>query len=304
MSSNNGRRHKGLLTTAPSMADVPWELPGYLMIIGGADRLDHTGTLAKLFLQLVERTERHSEQRDIVLITTATRHPEILTNEYVRIFTRNGYDPARIHAPLIRNHEEAMDEQKAQLLGSAAGIFITGGDQYALTQVLDRSNAEKAIMEAYGRGAVVAGTSAGATAMGKPMLVAGGGTGELRMGMVQMSNGLGWAGDDLIIDTHFGARGRFPRLTASVAENPAALGVGIDENTCLLVDCHGHGVVAGAGVVYFVDASHSIVNTAHGTFPGTPISVGPLQVAVLAAGGEYDLRGRQVVLEMGAPSRV
>ncbi len=197
-----------------------------------------------------------------------------------------------------------MDQHTAQLLSRAAGIFVTGGDQYALTQALDHSRVEEAIMEAYGRGAVVAGTSAGATAMGKPMLVAGGGTGELRMGMVQMSNGLGWAGDDIIIDTHFGARGRFPRLAASVAEHPAALGVGIDENTCLLLDCHGHSIVAGAGVVYFVDASHAVVNTAHGTFPGTPISVGPLQVAVLSAGGEYDLRGRRVLLEMGAPSRV
>lgn len=304
MSSNNGRRHKGLLVNTPSVADVPWELPGYLMVIGGADRLDHTGTLAKLFLQLVERTERNSALRDIVLITTATRHPEILTNEYVRIFSRHGYDRERIHAPLIRNHEEAMDQQTMDLLGSAAGIFITGGDQYALTQVLDHSRAEEAVMDAYGLGAVVAGTSAGATAMGKPMLVAGGGTGELRMGMVQMSNGLGWAGDDLIIDTHFGARGRFPRLAASVAENPAALGVGIDENTCMLVDCHGHATVAGTGVVYFVDASHSIVNTAHGTFPGTPISVGPLQVAVLAAGGEYDLRSRRVLLETSVPTRV
>ncbi|MEA2575390.1 MAG: cyanophycinase [Chloroflexia bacterium] len=286
------------------MADVEWELPGYLMIIGGADRLDHTGTLAKLFLQLVERTERHSEQRDIVLITTATRHPEILTSEYVRIFTRNGYNPARIHAPLIRNHEEAMDEQTTDLLGRAAGIFITGGDQYALTQVLDHSSAEKAIMDSYGRGGVVAGTSAGATAMGKPMLVAGGGTGELRMGMVQMSNGLGWAGEDLIIDTHFGARGRFPRLTASVAEHPAALGIGIDENTCLLLDCHGRGTVRGTGVVYFVDASRAAVNTAHGTHPGTPISVGPLEVAVLASGGEYDVRERRVLLEMGAPTGV
>ncbi|HET6261382.1 MAG TPA: cyanophycinase [Chloroflexia bacterium] len=304
MSSTNGRRQKGPLASAPSMADAPWELPGYLMIIGGADRLDHTGILAKLFLQLVERAERHSEQRDIVLITTATRHPEILKNEYVRIYTRHGYDPARIHAPLIRNHDEAMDEHTMGLLDRAAGIFITGGDQYALTQVLDRTRAEKAIMAAYGRGAVVAGTSAGATAMGRPMVVAGGGTGELRMGMVQMSNGLGWAGDDLIIDTHFGARGRFPRLTASVAEHPAALGVGIDENTCLLLDCHWRGTVKGTGVVYFVDASHAQVNTAHGTFPGTPISVGPLEVAVLSSGGEYDMRARRVLLEMGAPSRV
>ena len=129
-------------------------------------------------------------------------------------------------------------------------------------------------MTAYGRGAVVAGTSAGATAMGRPMIVAGGGSGELKMGMVQMSSGLAWAGDDLIIDTHFGARGRFPRLASAVAEHPAALGVGIDENTCLLVEYTGECSVAGTGVVYFVDGSHLTLNTAHGTHIGHPVRWG------------------------------
>lgn len=300
MSSSNGRAANGV----DAVAEQPWQTPGYLMIIGGADRLDQNGTIARLFLNLVERTERNSGQRDIVIITTATRHPEILTNEYIRIFTRLGVERERIHAPFIRNHEEAQDERTMRLLRDAAGIFITGGDQYTLTQVLDRSRAERAIMEAYGRGAVVAGTSAGATAMGRPMVVAGGGTGELRMGMVQMSNGLGWAGNDIIIDTHFGARGRFPRLTASVAEHPEALGVGIDENTCVLLESSGRCTIVGTGVVYFVDAAHTTVNTAHKSHSGTPISVGPLQVTVLAAGERYDLHARRLPLEVGVASKV
>jgi cyanophycinase len=271
-----------------------WQRPGHLMIIGGADRLDPESRVSKLFLALANRTEEHSDQRDIVLVSTATRHPEVLTGEYIRIFTMLGVPREQIHAPLIRNRDEAQRDENAQLLAGAAGIFLTGGDQYTLTQMLDRTPAEEGIMQAFGSGAVVAGTSAGATAMGRPMIVAGGGSGELKTGIVQMSTGLAWAGDDLIIDTHFGARGRFPRLASAVAEHPAALGVGIDENTCLLVDADGNCVVGGTGVVYFVDGSHVEFNSAHRARSGRPISVGPLNVCVLAAGEHYNLRTRQV----------
>src|SRR5205085_9193513 len=139
---------------------------------------------------------------------------EILTGEYIRIYTKLGIAHENISTPLIRTREEAHHQENVATLSRAAGIFITGGDQYTLTQVLDRTPVEEAMMQAYHKGAVIAGTSAGATAMGRPMIVAGGGSGELRMGMVQMSHGLGWVGDDMIVDTHFGARGRFPRLAS------------------------------------------------------------------------------------------
>jgi cyanophycinase len=263
------------------------------MIIGGADRLDHEGRLARLFLRLVERTEQHTPLRDVVLISTATRHPEILTGDYLSLFGRLGLNRARVHTPFIRSREEAFDPEFTKLVSRAAGIFVTGGDQYALTQALDRTPVEEAIRTAYGAGAIVAGTSAGATAMGGPMIVAGGGSGELRRGMVQIASGLGWAGDDIIIDTHFGARGRFPRLASVVADHPFALAVGIDENTCLLVDGERRAFVAGAGEVYFVDASDALVNTTHEVSMGAPVSVGPLSVHILCAGQSFDLAGRR-----------
>lgn len=281
-----------------------WQTPGLLMVIGGADRLDPDFRLAKLFCELVHRTAENSEQRGIVLVSTATRHPEILTEEYSRIYTKLGVPREHIGTPYIRTREEAHHQENVALLSQAAGIFITGGDQYILTQALDKTPAEEAMMQAYQKGAIIAGTSAGATAMGRPMIVAGGGSGELRMGMVQMSHGLGWVGDDTIIDTHFGARGRFPRLASAVAEHPAALGIGIDENTCLLVDADGHCIVAGAGVTYFVDAAQTQINTAHGAHTGHPITVGPLSVNVLSAGEEYDLPTRKIVFAQGSAHTV
>lgn len=283
---------------------VPSETPGHLMIIGGADRLDPEHAISRLFLQFVARAEAHSTLRDIVLVSTATRHPEILNADYITIFTRLGIPRDRIHTPMIRNHDEAHNRANVDLLAGAAGIFVTGGDQYTLSHTLDSTPVETAIKDAYGRGAIVAGTSAGATAMGRPMIVAGGGSGELRKGMVQMSHGLAWAGDDLIIDTHFGARGRFPRLAAAVAEHPAALGVGIDENTCLLVDSHGLCTVAGRGVVYMVDGGDLDLNSTHEVGTGHPISVGPLRVFVLAEGQHYDLEARRLRVARRAAGKV
>jgi cyanophycinase len=296
----SGKNGNGTRIKIDATRDTPevagaWRAPGHLMIIGGADRLDPEARLAKLFIQLADRAQSNSTLRDIVMISTATRHPEILTNDYLHIYNRIGVDRARIHTPFIRNRDEASDIRNADLVRNAAGIFLTGGDQYALTQTLDRTPVEEAIREAYGKGAVVAGTSAGATAMGRPMIVAGGGSGELRKGMVQLSNGLAWAGDDLIIDTHFGSRGRFPRLASVVAEHPHALGVGIDENTCLLVDNDGRALVVGVGVVYFIDASHTALDTAPRVRTGQPVSIGALNVHILAAGQEYNLRTRKLL---------
>src|SRR5690349_4507376 len=137
-----------------------WRTPGYLMIIGGADRLDPESRLQKLFLRLVNRVQENSGQRGIVLISTATRHPEILTSEYIRIFGRLGVHE-NVYAPLIRSREEAHNPDVAGLIAQAAGIFLTGGDQYTLTQTLDKTPVEEAVMSAFGNGAVIAGTSAG-----------------------------------------------------------------------------------------------------------------------------------------------
>jgi len=281
-----------------------WKVPGYLMVIGGADRLDPKSIIPRLFLKHVEVTEANSSQRDIVLVSSATRHPTVLTDDYRHIFERLGVPRSRVHTPWIRNREEAEHPDNIALLTGAAGIYLTGGDQYLLTQVLDRTSAEVAMRDAYLRGAVVAGTSAGATAMGRPMIVAGGGTGELRLGVVQMSGGLGWVGDDTIIDTHFGARGRFPRLASAIAEHPEALGIGIDENTCLLVDSAKHCTIEGTGVVYFIDGSKARLNSAHKTRPGHALSIGTLEVTVLSAGGKYDLIKRKPILESGEKVRV
>ncbi|MEP6774660.1 MAG: hypothetical protein ABJA50_03610, partial [Chloroflexota bacterium] len=88
--SSNGVQPKIIATDRDRVLSGVWQAPGYLMIIGGADRLDHESRIARLFVQLVERVETHCALRDIVLISTATRHPDILTHEYMHILSRIG----------------------------------------------------------------------------------------------------------------------------------------------------------------------------------------------------------------------
>jgi cyanophycinase len=257
---------------------------GHLMIIGGSERLDRSLRLLWRFLQLCDAAPG---RRDIVIITSATGHPAALGGEYVRHFTEMGWPPDAIHLPPLATRDEATDPGVAALIGGAAGLFMTGGDQVELVEVLQGTPAGQAMEAAYWAGAIIAGTSAGATAMGHPMIARGGGSGEVKRGEIALSPGLALAGQGLIIDTHFGRRGRFPRLVAAIAEEPSAIGVGIDENTALHIGPDSpHAEVLGSGVVYLIERpAASIQHDAE----AAAVGAAPLSLYVLREGQRYDL---------------
>jgi cyanophycinase len=262
---------------------------GTLLIVGGSERLDRDLTILRTFVQLADAVPG---RRDLVILTAATGHPEILGGEYRDIFAEHlGWHPRRIHMPQVATREQAEDPATADLLAGAAGIYMTGGDQVALLDVLGRTAAAAAMLTAYHAGAIIGGTSAGATAMGDPMIARGGGSGELRRGMVTIKRGMALAGTDLFLDTHFGERGRFPRMCAALAEDPQALGVGIDENTALILRPRTRRVdIIGRGVVYFLDGH----NAHPGAVPlGAPVALSPLALHILTSGDCYDLARRR-----------
>ena len=232
-------------------AHSPQRPQGTLLIVGGSERLDKQLAILRTWVELCDRVPGRREQ---VIITAATGHPAALGGEYVRVLRQLGWPADLIHLPLLATREEAQDSRTAELIARAAGIWMTGGDQVALVDTLRDTPAGHALLAAYAAGAVVGGTSAGATALGDPMIARGGGSGELRRGEVALHPGFGLAGSGLIIDTHFGRRGRFPRLAAAVVEHPPAVGIGLDENTALLVPPHGPARVIGQGVVYILEA--------------------------------------------------
>jgi cyanophycinase len=268
---------------------------GYLLIVGGSERLDKELRLLRTYLQLCDRAPG---RRDQVIITAATGHPEALGGEYWRIFRELGWPNHLIHMPPLATREQASDPGVAALVAQAAGVWMTGGDQVDLVDILQGTPVGDAMFTAYQEGAVVGGTSAGATAIGNPMIARGGGSGEVKPGEIRLHPGFGFTGSDMLIDTHFGRRGRFPRLVAAIAEHPTAVGIGIDENTALLVrpdtpDAE----ILGSGVVYLIENPHPPENW--DPHRGT-VGITPLTLYTLREGHRYEIGARSSTAVAGS----
>lgn len=253
--------------------------PGRLLIIGGAeDRCCGAGLLQR-FVELCG-----GEAARIVLITTASDAPDEVLAEYERVFRKLGVD----HMSELRLHGrgDADSDDAADLLSSATGVFFTGGDQSKL-RTLVGSRINDIITDRLAGGLVVAGTSAGATAMGRTMILGGNGP-EVAAAAVRTGPGLGFVPQTLI-DMHVGERGRLPRLLSGVAMAPEHLGIGLDENTGVLVTGGGFEVL-GTGVATVVDAEDATVVHPAGDYD--PITLFGVRLHLLPNGCRFDFRTR------------
>jgi cyanophycinase-like exopeptidase len=187
-----------------------------------------------------------------------------------------------------------------RILEGATGVFFTGGDQLKITSQIGDTPLYSRVQEIFEAGGVIAGTSAGASAMSETMLVANDGEASYRIkSALLMAPGLGLA-QDMLIDQHFSERGRMARLIGAVSQNPRVLGVGIDEDTAIIVEHNRSFVVLGSGAVYIVDGfddellqhrrgglrSHAVVARSHRPHaePGRPVRPADAY-AVRASGG-------------------
>jgi cyanophycinase len=252
---------------------------GTLLIVGGSERIDKRLAILHTWIDLCAAVPG---RRDQVIITSATGHAEALGGEYVKHFRQLGWPAHLIFMPPLATREAAQDPGVAALIRQAAGIWMTGGDQVDLVDILRDTPAGNAMTEAYLTGSVVGGTSAGASAVGDPMIARGGGSGEVRPGDITLHPGFGYAGHSLIIDTHFGRRGRFPRLAHAVLEHPAEVGLGLDENTALLVPPTGPAQVIGSGTAYIIESPTDRPPDHH-----------TITMHLLRAGDTYDLASVQ-----------
>jgi cyanophycinase len=119
-----------------------------------------------------------------------------------------------------------------QVLKSA--VFFSGGDQLRITSQIGDTPIDERVHEIYETGGVIAGTSAGASVMSDTMMVKGPNAASFRIGHIRMAPGLGLL-PNVIIDQHFAERGRIGRLIGAVSQNPRVLGIGIDEDTAIVV---------------------------------------------------------------------
>ena len=255
------------LTTGPgpvssNSCEISALYPGYLLVIGGAE--DRTGECALLGV-FAERSGGTGAR--IALITTASGVPGALFAEYSAAFRRHGVpDVCELR---LANGDQCDGERTLTGLARATGVFFTGGDQSRLGP-LAGSRANLLLRDRLAAGTlVVAGTSAGATALGQEMILGGAAADQPRTGP-----GLGLL-PEAIVDMHFTQRRRLPRLVSAVRQRPSLLGIGIDEGTAILVR-RGRFEVLGDGTVTTVEA--------RGNW---------LDVRVSRAGGFFDLEGRR-----------
>jgi len=256
------------------------------VLIGGA--CSPHGEAFGAFLDLC----RGREGGRIVGFTTASGDPEASAHAWMHDFAVAG--ACNVEIPIVDRRSRAQDARIADLVREADGIFLGGGDQVHLVATLGGSRVERAMREAYGRGAVVAGTSAGAAALTETIMA--GGERDERGELVDLYTGPGFGllGFRAVIDTHFAERRRLHRLFVAIAANPDLMGLGIDEDTALVV--RGHvGRVHGPGGVTFVDGRGVRFDTANELQrPGVGLTLSYLRVGIVGAGYDFNLREREL----------
>lgn len=258
---------------------------GALILIGGS--LDPAGPALDTFLRLSGAREGGK----LIGLTTASTDPVGSAVAWKDAFATAG--ATNVEFPIIDRRARAQDARIAQMVLDAHGIFLGGGDQVHLVATLGGSRVGRAIKEAFSLGAVVCGTSAGAAALSDTMLAGGEIDEEGQEVPLYLGPGFGLLGFSALVDTHFSKRGRLQRLFRRVAENPELMGLGIDEDTALVVRGHLAEVV-GRGSVYFVDGRGVRFDNAEEAKKGAPLTLSYLRVGIVGAGYPFDLREREL----------
>jgi len=254
---------------------------GHLLVIGGAEDKYNERRILKKFLNLAG-----GENAEVLIVPVASDFPEFAADVYTQAFRNLGVANPRVLRATSR--QDVFQAEPDELLDGVTGVFMTGGDQMRLVSILGGTKfAEKLRKMVRGTGIVLAGTSAGAAAMSTSMIVRGESTPHPQKDSVRLSPGLGFL-KNIIIDQHFTERGRISRLITAVSYNPYNLGIGIDENTAIILDGQGVLEVYGQGATTIVDGSAISYNeiaevSSHETF-----SVYGIQLHVLRDGLIYD----------------
>lgn len=255
--------------------------PGPLIVIGGHE--DKTGE--RLILRAVAERLRGGR---LVLATIASHEPEGYLESYRDAFADFGVtDIVELY---VNDRGETHDPDKLSVLDGVGGVFFSGGDQLRIASQIGDTPIEQRVRAIHDGGGLVAGTSAGASVMSETMLVGGASSESHRIGDLRMAPGLGLI-RNAIIDQHFAERGRIGRLLGAVAHNPRILGVGIDEDTAIVVEGERFAVI-GSGAVYVVDGEEVTQSNITEARSASALSMHDVRLHVLAAGDAFDLARR------------
>jgi len=280
---------------------------GKLIIIGGA--LDKGSFTENIFADQVEENlnffekgilkriideSKYQKDSRIEIVPTASKVPDIVGVEYARAF---GYLGAENVGVLnIENREEALSLAALDRIAAADVIFFTGGDQLRLTSIFGGTLIHDLLLKKYlEEDFLYVGTSAGAACASKNMIYQGSSREALLKGEIKITSGLGFM-DNVIIDTHFVQRGRIGRLFQAVVGNPKTLGIGLGEDTGLLIKNGVSMEALGSGLVIIVDGRQILDSNITDVALGEPISIKNLVVHVMSQGDIYCLETNDLTI--------
>jgi cyanophycinase len=257
---------------------------GTLIVIGGHEEKDGNALILRAVAERVGRGK-------LVIATLASQEPEEVFRDYRRAFGRLGVK--RVEHLDVSDREALLRDPRLELLKGATVVFFTGGGQLRITTQFGGTKVCEQIQRFYQEGGTIAGTSAGASVMSDTMLVSGEGEFSHRVGgNILMAPGLGYL-KDVIIDQHFAERGRIGRLLGAVAQNPRFLGIGLDENTAIIVHKEREFRVLGAGAAYVVDGRGVTCTNITEEEEDRTISMFNVRLHLLSQGCGFDLLTRE-----------
>jgi cyanophycinase len=275
-------------------------IKGKLFIIGGAeDKGESEDSRSSDYyengiLKRVVEESKHGVNSRIEILTTASTVPKEIGADYKKAFAR--LDASNTGMISIETRDEANNPKVLQRLADADVLMVTGGDQMRLTSLLGGTPFLTELIRKYhAEDFIYAGSSAGAAAASNNMLFQGSAEEALFKGAVKITSGLGLI-SDVIVDTHFVKRGRIGRLFQSIVANPRILGIGLEENSAVMVTKGKTMEAIGPGMTILVDGRSIGDSNYNDIYDGEAISMENVTVHVMSRNDRYDLEAHKLTI--------
>jgi len=282
-----------MITTLKATFSKHLRKEGPIVLIGGAE--DKTGGKAVLRI-MVERVRAER----IAVIPTASGYPQDVFSDYRRAFESLGV--AQVDFIDVREKSEAGCERWGEALTGADLFFFSGGDQEKLVGVLDGTPLLDCIRDRHAHGVAIAGTSAGASALGDPMILEGNGNKGLLKRHVTVRKGFGFL-PRVVVDTHFMERGRIPRLAQIVSSREADAGIGLSEDTAAFFSTGDRRFqVIGGGVAAVLCGDALTFSNYDGVGPDEQVAFDGMRFSVLSQGMAFDMSRCRIAARKPAES--
>ena len=257
---------------------------GSLLIVGGHEDKEGDKVILRAFVKKVGKAGK------VVVATLASEQPRTMFEEYESVL--RGLGVRHVHHLNIESREEATSESKVRVLADADAVYFTGGDQLKITSQIGDTPVYTRVCEIFEAGGLIAGSSAGASVMSETMMVSGAGESNYKIeSLLKLAPGFGLL-RGVIIDQHFSERGRIGRLLGAIAQNPRMLGIGLDEDSGILVQ-RGRFQVLGSNAVHVLDASKVTFSNLNEAEPETSLCIYGVRLHVLNQSDAFDLRARR-----------